>query len=69
MKKLSDTVTFKHGATVKNRMVQPPMLTNSGNQGAVSDDTLAYWKARSNSAGLMITEYHYVSPAGGPAVT
>ena len=69
MKKLSDTVTFKHGATVKNRMVQPPMLTNSGDQGAVSDDTLAYWKARSNSAGLMITEYHYVSPAGGPAVT
>lgn len=69
MKKLADQVTFKHGATINNRMVQPPMLTNSGLNGAVTDDTLAYWDARSNSAGLMIVEYNYVSPAGGPAMT
>lgn len=69
MKKLSDKVTFKHGATVANRMVQPPMLTNSGLNGVVTEDTLKYWRARSNSAGLMITEYLYVSPAGGPALT
>lgn len=69
MKKLSNKVTFKHGAVISNRMVQPPMLTNSGLNGAVTDDTLAYWRARSNSAGLMVTEYHYVSPAGGPAIT
>lgn len=69
MKKLSDQVTFKHGATIANRMVQPPMLTNSGLNGAVTEDTLKYWQARSNSASLMITEYFYVSPAGGPALT
>mgnify|MGYP005752773573 CR=1 FL=1 len=33
MKKLSDEVVFKHGAVIKNRMVQPPMLTNSGMNG------------------------------------
>ncbi|MCH3904294.1 MAG: NADH-dependent flavin oxidoreductase [Lactobacillus sp.] len=69
MKQLSDQVIFRSGAKVNNRMVQPPMLTNSGNLGAVSSDTLAYWQARAHSAGLMITEYNYVSPAGGPAIT
>lgn len=69
MKKLSDKVTFKHGAVVNNRMVQPPMLTNSGLNGMVSEDTISYWKARANSAGLVISEYNYVSPAGGPAIT
>lgn len=63
MKKLSDKVTFKHGAVVNNRMVQPPMLTNSGLNGMVSEDTISYWKARANSAGLVISEYNYVSPA------
>ena len=69
MKKLSDEVVFKHGAVIKNRMVQPPMLTNSGMNGEVSEDTLSYWKARSNSAGLVITEYNYVSENGGPSMT
>ncbi len=69
MKKLSDKVTFKHGAVINNRMMQPPMLTNSGLNGMVSEDTISYWKARANSAGLVISEYNYVSPAGGPAIT
>ena len=69
MKKLSDKVTFKHGAVINNRTVQPPMLTNSGLNGMVSEDTISYWKARANSAGLVISEYNYVSPAGGPAIT
>lgn len=69
MKKLSDKVTFKHGAVINNRMVQPPMLTNSGLRGMVNEDTISYWKARANSAGLVISEYNYVSPAGGPAIT
>lgn len=69
MKKLSDKVTFKHGAVINNRMVQPPMLTKSGLNGMVSEDTISYWKARANSAGLVISEYNYVSPAGGPAIT
>ena len=50
-------------------MVQPPMLTNSGLNGMVSEDTISYWKVRANSAGLVISEYNYVSPAGGPAIT
>ena len=69
MKKLSDKVTFNPGAVIINRMVQPPMLTNSGLNGMVSEDTISYWKARANSAGLVISEYNYVSPAGGPAIT
>lgn len=69
MKKLTDQVVFRHGASVKNRLVQPPMLTNSGKLGEVTSDTLAYWQARAHSAGLMITEYNYVSANGGPAIT
>ncbi len=68
-KQLADEVTFKHGAIIKNRMVQSSMLTNSGNKGEVTDDTLAYWRARSDSAGLMIGESSYVSENGGPAQT
>lgn len=30
MKKLTYTVTFRHGATVETRIVQPPMTTFSG---------------------------------------
>lgn len=69
MKKLTDHIVFKNGATISNRMVQSPMLTNSGQKGAVNKDTLAYWRARSNSCGMMITEYNYVSENGGPALT
>lgn len=69
MKQLTDKIFFKNGAVINNRMVQSPMLTNSGNKGEVSQDTLNYWQARNNSAGMMITEYHYVSENGGPALT
>lgn len=69
MKQLTDKIFFKNGAVINNRMVQSPMLTNSGKQGEVSEDTLKYWQARNNSAGMMITEYHYVSENGGPALT
>lgn len=69
MKKLTDHLTFRHGVTVQNRLVQAPMLTNSGIDGLVSNDTLAYYEARSQSAGMVITEYTYVSPNGGPAAT
>ncbi|MDK7051105.1 NADH-dependent oxidoreductase [Aerococcus sanguinicola] len=67
-KKLTDTITFRHGAQVNNRIVQPPMLTNSGkNDGYVTEDTLNYYSARSQSAGMVIVEYSYVSFAGGPS--
>ncbi|WP_367342280.1 NADH-dependent flavin oxidoreductase [Limosilactobacillus sp.] len=69
MKKLSDPVIFPNGASIKNRFVQPPMLTNSGNQGEVTADTIQYYGARSDSAGMVTVEYAYVSENGGPAMT
>ena len=30
MKQLTDKITFRSGATINNRIVQTPMLTNSG---------------------------------------
>ena len=66
-KSLIDTVQFRHGAQLSSRLVMPPMLTFSGLKGGfVSDDTLRYYHARSQAAGLLITEYHYVSESGGP---
>ncbi|AMB99919.1 NADH-dependent oxidoreductase [Aerococcus urinaehominis] len=68
MKKLTDQVTLRHGAVLNNRIVQPPMLTNSGaNDGYVTEDTINYYAARSQSAGMVIVEYSYVSFAGGPS--
>ncbi|WP_125581152.1 oxidoreductase [Levilactobacillus cerevisiae] len=67
-KHLTDQVTFRHGATTNNRLVQSPMLTNSGkDDGYVTQDTIDYYNARSQSAGMVIVEYTYVSHAGGPS--
>lgn len=68
MAELNDSLTFKHGATIANRFVQPPMLTNSGIEGEASSDTINYYKHHSKSGGMIITEYIYVSPEGGPAI-
>ncbi len=67
MKKLTDKVTFRHGATINNRIVQAPMLTSSGVDEKVSQATLDYYNARSQSAGMVIVEYTSVSPNGGPS--
>lgn len=58
MKQLTDKIFFKNGAVINNRMVQSPMLTNSGNKGEVSQDTLNYWQARNNSAGLTVVSIY-----------
>lgn len=69
-KALTDTVTLRHGARIKGRIVQPPMLTNSGLSGGfVSQDTLNYYATRSESAGMVIVEYCYVIKDGGPSHT
>lgn len=68
VKKLNDIVTLRHGAKLSNRIAMSPMLTYSGKRGGfVSDDTLSYYSARSQAAGMLITEFHYVSENGGPA--
>lgn len=65
--RLTDTVSFRHGAQVHNRIVLPPMLTFSGEPGGfASPATLEYYRARSQAGGLLIAEYHYVSESGGP---
>ncbi|WP_251576352.1 NADH-dependent oxidoreductase [Limosilactobacillus agrestimuris] len=69
MTALNQPLTFRHGATVSNRFVQPPMLTNSGEDGFATEDTINYYKAHAKSGGLIITEYMYVSENGGPAIT
>ncbi|ABJ56951.1 NADH:flavin oxidoreductase [Oenococcus oeni] len=67
MKTLQDSIIFRHGAKIKGRIVQPPMLTNSGNDGYVTQDALDYYAARSQSAGMIIVEYTTVSENGGPS--
>lgn len=67
MKNLTDIVTFRHGATIIPRTAQSPMLTNSGVNESVSDETLKYYAARSQSAGMVIVEYTNVSLSGGPS--
>lgn len=67
MKELLDQVELRRGAVLPNRMAMAPMLTLSGLPGGyVSDDTLDYYAARSKAAGLLITEFCYVSENGGP---
>lgn len=67
MKKLTDTVIFRNGTTINNRIAQSPMLTNSGKDEMVTEDTINYYAARSKSAGMVIVEYTSVSPNGGPS--
>lgn len=67
MKKLTDKIVFPNGAIINNRIAQSPMLTNSGKDELVTEDTINYYGARSKSAGIVIVEYTSVSPNGGPS--
>lgn len=67
MKNLTDEVTFRHGATISTRTTQSPMLTNSGLDEKVTQDTIDYYSVRSQSAGMVIVEYTSVSQNGGPS--
>ena len=70
MKELLDKVELRGGAVLPNRIAMAPMLTSSGLPGGyVSNDTLDYYEARSQAAGLLITEFSYVSRNGGPCST
>ena len=67
MNKLTEKLTFRHGASIIPKAAQSPMLTNSGVNESVSDATLDYYAARSQSAGMVIVEYANVSLNGGPS--
>ncbi|GEO69237.1 oxidoreductase [Levilactobacillus acidifarinae] len=69
MTSLNDPLTFRHGATLDNRFVLPSMLTNSGEDGYVTQDTLEYYQTRAKSGSMLMTEYMYVTENGGPALT
>ena len=65
-KKLIEQVTFRHGTTVSNRIVQSPMQSFSGlENGYVSDETIAHYARHSETAGMVIVEYTHVSEEGG----
>ncbi|MES1042626.1 hypothetical protein [Peribacillus simplex] len=69
-RKLTNIVTFRKCSQIANRIAVPPMLTYSGlNEGFVSEDTINYYKARSNAAGMIIVEYIYVQRDGGPNIS
>lgn len=64
--KLTDSVVFRNGGIVRNRIAMAPMQTHSGAKGGfVTEDTINYYSARSKAAGLLIVEFHYVSENGG----
>lgn len=69
MTQLSAPLTFKHGATLTNRFVQSPMLTNSGKDGYATQDTIDYYAAHAQAGSMIITEYMYVAADGGPALS
>jgi 2,4-dienoyl-CoA reductase-like NADH-dependent reductase (Old Yellow Enzyme family) len=56
---------FPCGVQLKNRVLMAPMTTWSGNDdGTVSDAEIAYYRARSQGVGAVITAAAYVLPEG-----
>ena len=65
MKNLTDTIRFRRGLTVKNRLVIPPMTVRmSYYDGTVTGDEIAYYAMRTGDAGLFITGVANVTPNG-----
>ena len=57
--KLTDTITFRRGLTIPNRIALAPMQSQSALEGGyASNDTIRYYNHRSKAAGLLITEFH-----------
>jgi len=56
MTKLTESITFKRGVTLKNRVVMAPMTTKmSFYNGVVTSDEAAYYALRSGEVGAVIT--------------
>lgn len=63
--KLFQSLTFKNGITLRNRSVMAPMTTWSANSdGTISDQEVAYYRARVNGVGLVVTGCTHVTPDG-----
>lgn len=56
---------FNAGITLRNRAVMAPMTTWSSNEdGTVSDQEIAYYRARANGVGMVLTGCTHVTPDG-----
>ncbi|WP_306528640.1 hypothetical protein [Megasphaera sp.] len=65
MTNLTDTLTFKRGLTVKNRLAIPPMTTRmSYYDGTVTGDEIAYYGMRTGAVGMFVTGVAYIQPNG-----
>lgn len=57
--------SFRSGLTLRNRVVMAPMTTWSSNDdGTISDQELAYYRARAKGAGMVLTGCTHVTPDG-----
>lgn len=57
--------TFANGATVRNRIVMPPMTERSAfENGIVSNDEIEYYRKRAGGVGIEITGCANVSELG-----
>jgi 2,4-dienoyl-CoA reductase-like NADH-dependent reductase (Old Yellow Enzyme family) len=62
---LFESLTFKNGVTIKNRVIMAPMTTWSSNDDyTISDEEVKYYKRRVNGVGLVITGCTHVQPNG-----
>ncbi|MCO7256422.1 NADH-dependent flavin oxidoreductase [Dickeya oryzae] len=56
---------FKNGLTLRNHVVMAPMTTWSANpDGTISDQEVAYYRARVNGVGMVVTGCTHVTPDG-----
>lgn len=63
--KLFQPFSFKNGLTLRNRAVMAPMTTWSANpDGTISDQEVAYYRARVNGVGMVVTGCTHVTPDG-----
>lgn len=62
---LFESLTFRSGLTVDNRLVMAPMTTwSSKGDGSIHDDELVYLHRRAAGLGMVITAAAYVTPLG-----
>lgn len=63
--KLFQPFSFRNGLSLRNRAVMAPMTTWSANpDGSISDQELAYYRARVRGVGMVVTGCTHVTPDG-----
>ncbi|PKO90539.1 MAG: NADH:flavin oxidoreductase [Betaproteobacteria bacterium HGW-Betaproteobacteria-12] len=63
--RLFQPFAFKNGLTLRNRAVMAPMTTWSANpDGSISDQEVAYYRARVRGVGMVVTGCTHVTPDG-----